>query len=106
MKSVTKKKINQSFLIAEAPLENVKIINEVVTAYEKKDGGEGFTALVEYNGEERVLFLDGGLRGSLKNAKILNKEGTALKAGVIIDIIPTGKKVLDEGFVYTYDIMA
>jgi len=106
MNNVKKKKINQSFLIAEAPLENVEFISEVVNTYEKKDGGEGFTAAVKYNGEERILFLDGGLRGSLKNAKILNKEGTMLKAGAVIDIIPTGKKDLEEGFVYTYDILA
>lgn len=101
-----KKKINQSFLIADVELNDVKIISEVVTTYEKKNGGEGYTATVEFNGEERILFLDGGLRGSLKNAKIMNKEGTVLKSGMVIDIIPTGKKALDEGFVYTYDILA
>lgn len=101
-----KQKINNSFLIADMPLENVEIVNEVVNQYEKNDGKIGFTADVKFAGEARTLFLDGGLRGALKQAKIMNKEGTALKTGVTIDIIPTGKKDLDEGFVYTYDILA
>lgn len=101
-----KKKINNSFLIAETTLENIKIVSEVVTQFETKAGNEGFTAQVEYMGEERTLYLDGGLRGSLKQAKIMNKEGTALKSGSVIDIVPTGKKELEEGFVYTYDILA
>jgi len=103
---MAKTKLNQSFLIAEVALNDVKIVNEVVTAFQTKAGNEGFTAQVEYMGEERTLYMDGGLRGALKQAKILNKEGTALKAGMVIDIVPTGKKELDEGFVYTYDILA
>ena len=101
-----KTKINNSFLIAESTLNDVEIINETVSTYEKNDGKIGYTAALKFAGEERVLFLDGGLRGALKQAKIMNKEGTALKTGMVIDIVPTGKKELEEGFVYTYDILA
>lgn len=101
-----KKKINNSYLIADVKLENVTIVSEEVVKVETNSGNEGFLARVKFNNEERMLFMDGGLRGALKQAKILNKENTVIKSGIEIDIVPTGKKELDEGFVYTYDIYA
>lgn len=105
---MTKKKLNKGFLIADKPIHDIKIVGENVVIYEKNDGNEGYLAEVLENGETEtsMLFLDGGLRGSLKQSKILNKEGTLLKTGMVIDIIPTGKKDLEEGFVYTYDIFS
>lgn len=52
--------------------------------------------LVSKTGEVQKYWMDGGLRGAFSMAK--------LKPGMNVEIVHTGEKKLETGFVQTYDI--
>jgi len=48
------------------------------------------------SGEVKKFWLDGGLRGSLKMAKVM--------PGMKVALVHTGEKDIDDGYVQTYDV--
>lgn len=57
---------------------------------------ETFELTNQDSGEIEKFWLDGGLRGAFKMAKV--------KPGMLVEIVHTGEKDIDEGTVQTYDV--